>query len=323
MDTVALGASGLKVSRLCLGCMSYGKSDIHTWALDEDAARPFYRRAWEAGINFFDTADYYGRGSSEIVTGKSLRELGARHEYVLASKVGLDMTGKANGKGLSRKHIIEGAEASLKRLGTGYIDLYQIHRLDRATPMEEICRALDRLVRDGKVLYLGASSMWAWEFAKLLGLQRELGVARFVSMQNHYNLLYREEEREMMPLCRSEGIGVIPWSPLARGHLTRPAKAPATQRAGSDRYAPMLYGAAHDADIIAALEAAAGRLGKPMAQVALAWLMGRPGVTAPIVGATKPAQLEDAIAATQLVLDAETAAALEAPYRPRTVAGIE
>lgn len=322
MDAIRLGSSGLSVSRLCLGCMSFGRSETHTWALDEEASRPFFRRAWEAGITFFDTADYYGRGASETVTGKFLRELGARHDYVLASKVGLDMTDKPNGKGLSRKHILQGLEASLKRLDTDYLDLYQIHRLDRVTPMEEICRALEDAVRAGKVLYLGASSMWAWEFAKLLGLQRELGVSRFVSMQNHYNLLYREEEREMIPLCRSEGIGVIAWSPLARGILARPAAAQPTSRATLDKYTPTLYGAAHDAAILDALEAAGTRLGKPMAQVALAWLLSRPGVTAPIVGATKLAQLDDALAAIDLKLDQETVAALEAPYRPREVAGI-
>lgn len=323
MNYVRFGTTGLTVSRLCLGCMSYGPSQAHSWTVGEAESQPFYRRAWEAGITFFDTADYYGRGASETATGKYLKELAPRHEYVLATKVGLDMTGRPNGKGLSRKHISEAIDASLKRLDTDYVDLYQIHRLDRAAPMEEICRALDDAVRAGKVLYIGGSSMWAWEFAKLLGLQRELGSARFVSMQNHYNLLYREEEREMMPLCRSEGIAVIPWSPLARGMLARPIQSQSTSRSASDRYTPTLYGAPHDEKIIGGLEKAATQLGKPMAQVALAWLMSRPGVTAPIIGATKLGQLEDALAAESLRLDEQTIAALEAPYQPRKPAGIE
>jgi aryl-alcohol dehydrogenase-like predicted oxidoreductase len=302
--------------------MSYGDPDWRPWTLGEDAARPFFKRALDAGINFFDTADMYSLGQSEVVTGKLLNEMARRHEVVIATKVGLEVGIDQNSRGLSRKHILEGIEASLRRLGTDYVDLYQIHRLDRSTPMDEICAALDRAVRDGKVLYLGASSMWAWEFMKLLSLQRQLGVARFVSMQNHYNLLYREEEREMVPLCRSEGIGLIPWSPLARGHLTRGLEHQATARSASDQYSPTLYGAAHDAAIIGALEAAAARLGYPMAQVALAWLLSRPGVSAPIVGATRLVHLEDAIAAVDLKLDQQTMAEIEAPYRPRTVAGI-
>jgi aryl-alcohol dehydrogenase-like predicted oxidoreductase len=303
--------------------MSYGSSSWRPWVLDEEGARPFFRKAIEAGINFFDTADFYSAGQSEIVTGKLLKELASRESYVLATKIGLDMTGKPNGKGLSRKHITEGLDASLKRLNTDYIDLYQIHRLDRETPMEEICEALGRAVQGGKVLYLGASTMWAWEFMKLLAIQRALGVARFVSMQNHYNLLYREEEREMMPLCAAEGIGVIPWSPLARGVLTRPANAEATPRSGFDQYTPKLYGAAHDAAILAAVQMTAQQLGRPMAQVALAWLVSKPYVTAPIIGATKLQQLDDALAVPGIKLDAPAIASLEAPYQPRSVAGID
>jgi aryl-alcohol dehydrogenase-like predicted oxidoreductase len=302
--------------------MSYGSSSWRPWVLDEDGARPFFKRALEAGINVFDTADYYSSGQSEIVTGRLLKEMAPRDEVVIATKVGLEMKPLPNGRGLSRKHILEGIEASLKRLGTDYVDLYQIHRLDRDTPMEEICAALDAAVTAGKVLYLGASSMWAWEFMKLLEIQRALGFARFVSMQNHYNLLYREEEREMVPLCIAEGIGIIPWSPLARGVLTRPLAAQATTRSGSDQYTPTLYGAAHDAEIIRTLESVARECGRPMAQVALAWLLSRPGVTAPIIGATKPAQLDDAIAALDLGLDEESVGQLEASYAPRTVAGI-
>lgn len=323
MNTASLGRSGLKVSRLCLGCMSYGSSTWRPWVLDEEGTRPFFRKAIEAGINFFDTADIYSLGQSEIVTGKLLKEFAGRSSYVLATKVGLDMTGKSNGKGLSRKHVAEGIDASLKRLGTDYVDLYQIHRLDRETPMEEICEALDRAVQSGKVLYLGASTMWAWEFMKLLSIQRALGAARFVSMQNHYNLLYREEEREMIPLCVAEGIGVIPWSPQARGVLTRPVSAQATARSGFDQYTPKLYGAAHDAAVVGAVEKAAQLLGRPMAQVALAWLLSKPHVTAPIIGATKLAQLDDALAALDIKLDEAMIASLEAPYAPRPVAGIE
>jgi 1-deoxyxylulose-5-phosphate synthase len=317
-----LGVSGLKVSRICLGCMSYGSTSWRPWVLELDAARPFFRRALEAGITVFDTADYYSNGQSEVVTGQLLKEMAPRDEVVIATKVGLEMKSKPNGRGLSRKHIMEGLDASLRRLGTDYIDLYQIHRLDRETPMEEICAALDAAVKAGKVLYLGASSMWAWEFMKLLGIQRAIGLSQFVSMQNHYNLLYREEEREMIPLCISEGIGIVPWSPMARGVLTRPLAAQSTARSGSDQYTPTLYGAEHDAAILTELETVASKLGKPMAQVALAWLLSRPGVTAPIVGATKLSQLADAIDATEIALDEDSIKALEAPYGPRQVAGI-
>lgn len=323
MNQVKLGCSGLHVSQIALGCMSYGDPKWRPWTLDEEQARPFFKRALEAGINFFDTADIYSLGQSEKVTGALLKDMARRDEVVIATKVGLEMAKEPNAKGLSRKHILEGINASLKRLGTDYVDLYQIHRLDRAVPMEEICAALDRAVQDGKVLYLGASSMHGWEFATLLGLQRMGGLARFASMQNHYNLLYREEEREMVPLCLHEGIGLIPWSPLARGLLTRPAQHQSTARSTSDQYSPKLYGLPHEADILAALERAAKAHGHAMAQIALAWLMAKPGVSAPIVGATKLSQLEDAIGATAIKLDAETMAALEQPYRPRPVAGID
>jgi aryl-alcohol dehydrogenase-like predicted oxidoreductase len=275
----------------------------------------------EAGVTFFDTADFYSLGRSEEITGRMLRDLMKRDDAVIATKVGLRMGQGANAAGLSRKHIIEGAEGSLRRLKVDHIDLYQIHRLDRETPPEEILAALDHLVTSGKVLYLGASSMWAWEFMRLLGLQDRLGLSRFVSMQNHYNLLYREEEREMLPLCREEGVGVIPWSPLARGLLARGQ--PQTVRAASDPYANDLYGAAHEPDVIAEADTVALRHGRTRAQVALAWLLSRPGVTAPIVGATRLAHLEQAIAALDVTLGADDLAMLEAPYRPRLTAGID
>lgn len=323
MKYVRLGNTGLKVSRLCLGCMSYGSTGWRPWVLEEDAARPFFRKAVESGITFFDTADYYSTGQSEEVTGRLLNEFVRRQDIVLATKVGLEMGPTPNATGLSRKHIAEGIDASLKRLGTDYVDLYQIHRLDHDTPMDEICEALDRAVAAGKVLYLGASSMAAWQFMKLIGVQQALGLSHFVSMQNHYNLLYREEEREMVPLCLSEGIGIIPWSPLARGVLTRPVESQKTTRSSTDRYTPTLYGAAHDAEIIDTLEKVAGRIGRSMAQTALAWLLAKPGVTAPIIGATKLHQLDEALGALEITLDPETVSALDAPYKPRAVAGFE
>lgn len=323
MQYAQLGRTGLSVSRICLGCMSYGSSKWRQWVLDEGDAKPFFARAIEAGVNFFDTADFYSVGASEEVTGRHLNDMARREEVVIATKVGLQMSEAPNSRGLSRKHILESIDASLRRLRTDYVDLYQIHRLDRSTPMEEICEALDDVVRSGKALYIGASSMWAWEFMKLLKLQECEGLARFVSMQNHYNLLYREEEREMMPLCQAEGIGVIPWSPLARGLLTRPAGAAETTRAGSDAFTPRLYGDPQDRRIIARVEKAAERLGKPQAQVALAWHFHKPWVTAPIIGATRLEQLEDALAALSLRLDDRIIAGLEKDYRPRPVAGIE
>jgi 1-deoxyxylulose-5-phosphate synthase len=316
MEYVNLGRCGLKVSRICLGCMSYGSSTWRPWVLDEADAKPFFARALEAGINFFDTADLYSLGASETATGRHLHDMARRDDVVIATKVGMPMSDDPNDRGLSRKHVLQSIDNSLRRLKTDYVDLYQIHRLDRQTPIEEICEALDDVVRAGKALHIGASSMAAWEFMKLLGFQEREGLARFVSMQNHYNLLYREEEREMMPLCLSEGIGVIPWSPLARGRLVRPV-GQETTRAASDELARRHYGAAHEPRIIARVEKAAQRLGLPQAQVALAWHFTKPWVSAPIIGATRIEQLDDAIAAVSLKLDKRTVADLEKPYRPR------
>jgi aryl-alcohol dehydrogenase-like predicted oxidoreductase len=323
MQYVRLGNSGLKVSRLCLGCMTYGSSGWRPWILGEKKARPFIERALEAGINFFDTADFYSLGASEKVVGKALGDMARREDVVIATKVHMPMGDGPNARGLSRKHILEGIDASLKRLGTDYVDLYQIHRLDHDTPMEEILDALNDVVRAGKALYLGASSMWAWQFMKALGIQEREGFARFMSMQNHYNLLYREEEREMLPLCGSEGIGVMPWSPLARGLLSRPDPQKETVRKGSDLYVNDLYGEPFEAEIRERVRAVANELGRAPAQVALAWLLSRPAVTAPIVGASKRKHLEDAIGALDLTLDMEQIALLEEPYRPRRVAGHE
>jgi aryl-alcohol dehydrogenase-like predicted oxidoreductase len=323
LDYVHFGRTGLKVSRLCLGCMSYGTPEWRPWVVDEREAEPFFKKALEAGINFFDTADFYGGGRSEEVSGKHLKALAKRDEIVIATKVGLEMGSDPNASGLSRKHILASIDGSLKRLGTDHVDLYQIHRLDRSTPMEEIVDALDSVVRAGKARYLGASSMHAWEFMKLLSMQRHHGLASFISMQNHYNLLYREEEREMVPLCRSEGVAIMPWSPLARGVLTRPAGKLDTTRIKTDPYTPTLYGAPHDRDILEAVAAAAERMERSMAQVALAWVLSKPGVTAPIIGATRIEQLDQAIAAASLRLGPEIIATLEKPYRPRSEAGIE
>jgi len=320
MEYVNLGRSGLKVSRICLGCMSYGSSKWRPWVLDKADAKPFFARALEAGVNFFDTADFYSLGASEELTGRFLKDMAKRDEMVIATKVGLTMSADPNDRGLSRKHILQSIENSLKRLDTDYVDLLQIHRLDGETPIEETCEALDDVVRSGKALYIGASSMRAWELMRLLGLQEREGLARFVSMQNHYNLLYREEEREMMPLCQAEGIGVIPWSPLARGMLVRPAGKGGTTRAGSDQMTPSYYDQAHDRHIIGRVEKVAKRLGRPQAQVALAWHFAKPWVTAPIIGATRLQQLDDAIAAVSLKLDSRTVADLERPYRTRPVA---
>jgi aryl-alcohol dehydrogenase (NADP+) len=322
MDYVKLGSTGLDVSPLALGCMSFGDPARggHQWVVGEEEARGYIRRALEAGVNFFDTANSYSGGSSEEILGRALRDFADRDQVVIATKVYFGTRQGPNGGGLSRKAIVADAERSLRRLGTDHIDLYQIHRFDRNTPLEETLEALHELVRAGKVRYLGASSMFAWQFAKALYLQRQHGWSRFVSMQNHYNLLYREEEREMMPLCLEEGVGVIPWSPLARGRLTRDWDE-ATERQGSDRHATGLY---EDGDrlIVEAVARVAGKRGVPRAQVALAWLAGRPGVTAPIVGTTKPHHLDDALAALSLGLDAGEIAELERPYRPHAVAGI-
>jgi aryl-alcohol dehydrogenase-like predicted oxidoreductase len=328
MQYVQLGRTGLTVSRVCLGCMSYGNPAWRPWVLDEAAAQPFFRRAVEAGINFFDTSDMYSAGASEEVTGRALRDLARRDEVVLATKVYFPLAEGPNQSGLGRKHVIQACEASLRRLGLETIDLYQIHRFDPVVPIEETLAALDHLVRTGKVRYIGASSGYAWEMALALSASERHGWARFVSMQNHYNLVYREEEREMMPLCLHEGVGVIPWSPLARGLLARPRPADAqiksggTARAASDAYSPRLYDAANDWEVVDAVERVATQRGVGMAELALAWLLSRPGVTAPIVGATKLEHLEAALRSLDLTLTDEEQAALDEPYRPHAVRGI-
>jgi len=320
-----LGRTGVTVSRLALGCMSYGTPSWRPWVLTEEQAQPFFRRAIEAGINFFDTADMYSLGVSEEITGRALRTYGRMEEIVLATKVHFPMTDRPNMGGLSKKHVVQGCEASLKRLGVETIDLYQIHRFDAAVPLDETLAALDHLVAQGKVRYVGASSGAAYRFGKALALSDARGWARFASMQNHYNLLYREEEREMLPFCREEGIAVIPWSPLARGLLagTRSSAkdAATTARGATDDYTGKLYDASSDEDVIAALRKVAKGRGCPPAEVALAWLLSRPGVTAPIVGATKLDHLETALRAVDTVLSDEEVAALETPYRPHAVRG--
>jgi aryl-alcohol dehydrogenase-like predicted oxidoreductase len=325
MKTTFLGRTGVTVSRLCLGCMSYGSPAWRPWVLDEAASRPFFRHAIEAGINFFDTADMYSLGVSEEVTGRALREMARLDECVVATKVFHPMSDRPNMGGLSRKHIVQGCEASLRRLGMETIDLYQVHRFDPHTPLEEMLSALEQLVRQGKVSYLGASSTSAWRFAQSLSLSERHGWARFVTMQNHFNLLYREEEREMLPLCESAGVAVIPWSPLARGLLAGTRKSPtdtkATRRAESDDYARKLYDHAGDQEVIEAVRQVAQGRGVPPAQVALAWLLSRPAVVAPIIGATKLEHLDDAIAALDLELSIEELEQLEEPYRPHPVRG--
>jgi 1-deoxyxylulose-5-phosphate synthase len=325
MHYVNLGHTGLKVSRICLGCMSYGSSKWRPWVLDEEAAQPFFRRAVEAGINFFDTADMYSLGASEDVTGRALRQYARLDEVVIATKVFNPMSSGPNMSGLSRKHVVQGCEASLKRLGVETIDLYQLHRMDPDTPIEETLEALDLLVRQGKVRYIGASSSAAWRFAKALSVSERQGWARFVSMQNHYNLIYREEEREMIPLCEEEGIGVIPWSPLARGLLagTRTSldDKQTTTRAGSDAYATALYDNPHDWDVVEAVKKVAAARGHTPAEVSLAWLLSKPAVAAPIIGATKMEHLEAAIRSVDVKLTPEDIQALEAPYQPHAVRG--
>jgi 1-deoxyxylulose-5-phosphate synthase len=324
MDYVNLGATGLKVSRICLGCMTYadGSKGFHPWALNEEQSRPFFRQAIEAGINFFDTANVYSGGTSEEITGRALKQLARREEIVLATKVHGTVRPGPNGRGLSRKAILAEIDESLRRLGMDYVDLYQIHRYDPDTPIEETLEALSDVVRAGKALYIGASSMWAWQFMQALAIQKANNWAPFVSMQNHLNLLYREEEREMLPLCRDQNIGVIPWSPLARGRLARPWNE-TTNRSETDRLGRLLYARTEDADreVIARLGEIAAARAAPRAQVALAWLLAKPGVTAPIVGATKPEHLSDALAALSLNLSAEELAKLEEPYAPHPVAG--
>ena len=325
MDFVNLGSTGLKVSRLCLGMMSYGASTWRDWVLDYEDSVPFVRQALDGGINFFDTADMYSLGVSEEVTGRALRALGVRREeVVVATKVFHAMGQSPNEGGLSRKHIMHAIDASLKRLGMDYVDLYQIHRFDPDTPIEETLEALDDVVRAGKALHIGASSMFAWQFATMLDTSDRLGLSRFVTMQNHYNLVYREEEREMIPLCIDRGIGIIPWSPLARGFLAgnrRRGDMGETTRSQSDDFAHRMYYADDDFEVVERVGAIAEARGVSNAQVALAWLLGKPGVTAPIVGATKPNHLSDAFAALALELTPEEVAALEAPYRPHPVLG--
>jgi aryl-alcohol dehydrogenase-like predicted oxidoreductase len=321
MEYVRLGRTGLQVSELCLGCMSYGTPDWRPWVLDEQASEPFFRHAIQAGINFFDTADIYSLGRSEEVTGRWLREYGNRDELVIATKVHFPMSDRPNMSGLSRKHIEQACDDSLRRLGIDTIDLYQIHRLDPHTPIEEMLAALDSLVTKGKVRYLGASSMYAWEFMKLLSISDRNGWARFVSMQDHYNLLAREAEREMHPLCTHEGVGLIPWSPLARGHLagTRSAIGEGeSARATTDGLDRILYSDERDRAIVDALRTVAERHERPMAQIALAWVRTRPAVTAPIVGTTKIEQLDDAIASLDIALTDDDVAELQAPYVPRS-----
>jgi 1-deoxyxylulose-5-phosphate synthase len=325
MEYVNLGSSGLKVSRICLGCMTYGARKWREWVLEEPESRPLIRQAVEAGINFFDTADVYSLGASEEVLGRALKEFGpARDRLVIATKVFGVMGDDPNQRGLSRKHIFHAIDDSLRRLQTDYVDLYQIHRYDPATPMEETLGALNDVVRAGKALYVGASSMWAWQLAKMLGLAGQCGWPRFVTMQNHYNLLYREEEREMIPLCRAEGVGLIPWSPLARGLLARHRQA-GTARSRTDDFATRLYAGTAEADekVIAGVQTLAAARGVPPARIALAWMLHKPGITAPIVGASKPQHIEDAVGALSIKLTAEEIKTLEEPYIPHPVAGHE
>ena len=328
MKTKRLGTTGLEVSRLGLGCMTYGDPKWRPWILAEDEARSHFKRAFELGFNFFDTADMYSKGVSEEVCGKILKELAHREDYVLATKcffpLGDHRTGGPNRKGLSRKHVIAACDDSLRRLGHDYIDLYQIHRLDHHTPMEETLEALDSLVGAGKVRYLGASSMAAWKFATMLFLADVNGYHRFQTMQNHLNLVYREEEREMIPLCLEQGVGLIPWSPLARGFLAgnrrREGKGDTT-RAQDDPFAEDMYYRDEDFDVVDAVVELANELGKKPAQVALAWVLSVPGVDAPIIGSTKIEQLEELVAATEIELDDEMIERLEASYRPHPVLG--
>jgi aryl-alcohol dehydrogenase-like predicted oxidoreductase len=326
MEMTRLGKTGLQVSKICLGCMSYGVPGrgTHAWTLDEATSRPFIARALELGINFFDTANIYSDGTSEEITGRALRDMAPRDEIVLATKVHGKWKDKPNAGGLSRKAIMAAVDDSLKRLGMDYIDLYQIHRFDYHTPIEETLEALHDIVKAGKVRYIGASSMYAWQFAQALELATRHNWTRFVSMQPFYNLAYREEEREMFGLCKQEGIGIIPWSPLGRGHLTRPwQEEAATARAGSDEFGKTLYSKTKEADhrVVDALEAVARQRAVPMAQIALAWVLKNPLITSPIIGATKQHHLEDAVAALSIQLSPEEIKALEAPYEPHPVLG--
>ena len=330
MNYVNLGTSGLKVSRICLGCMSYGapavgqvKPGSHAWALNEEESKPFFRQALDLGINFFDTANVYSAGASEEVLGRFLKANVRREAVVVATKAYGLMREEPNGQGLSRKAIFFELDQSLRRLQTDYVDLYQIHRWDYATPIEETLEALHDAVKSGKVRYIGASSMYGWQFAKALYLADLHGWTRFISMQNHYNLLYREEEREMIPLCQSEGIGVIPWSPLARGRLTRAWQVEKTHRFETDQFGTSMYSQTETADqrVVDRLGEVAQQRGVPRAQLALAWLLSKPVITAPIVGATKPHHLQDAAAALSLRLPPEEVSSLEEPYVPHPVLG--
>ncbi len=322
MDYVRLGKTGLKVSRLCLGCMSYGSPAWRSWVMDEEAAKPFFRRAVEAGINFFDTANVYSIGESERVTGKHLKEFARREDVVIATKVHGPMGQGANEKGLSRKHIMEQIDASLKRLGVDYVDLYQIHRFDYETPIEETMAALDDVVRAGKARYIGASSMYAWQFSKMLHVAELNGLTKFVSMQPQYNLVYREEEREMLPLCKAEGVGVIPWSPLARGFLAGGREKVGegnTERARTDEFAARLYYREADLAVVDALEGVARARGLPNMQIALAWVLRNPAITSPIIGATKEHHIDDAVAALSVTLTDDEVKTLEKAYKPKPV----
>jgi 1-deoxyxylulose-5-phosphate synthase len=325
MEYVRLGNTGTKVSRLCLGAMTYGSKKWREWVLEEEESRPFIQRALELGITFFDTADMYSLGVSEEILGRALRDFGpGRDRVVIATKVYQAMGSDPNQRGLSRKHIMHSIDNSLRRLGTDYVDLYQIHRFDHETPIEETLDALTDVVRAGKALYLGASSMFAWQFAKMLFKADELGLSRFVTMQNHYNLVYREEEREMIPLCRDQGIGIIPWSPLARGFLAgnrRKEDFGETSRAKTDDFAQKLYYTDSDFAVVDHVSTVAKRRNVPNAQVALAWMLAKPGITAPIIGASKMSHLDDAVAALSLKLDDSELKELEAAYEPHRVLG--
>src|SRR5271157_5843164 len=326
MEMTRFGKTGMQVSKLCLGCMTYGSTKWREWVLEEEASRPFIHEALERGINFFDTADVYSQGASEEILGRALKEFARRPDVVIATKVHGAMGESPNARGLSRKHVLEAIDASLKRLGTDYVDLYQIHRFDPLTPMEETLEALNDVVRAGKALYIGASSMFAWQFARMIDIARMKGHAEFVSMQNYYNLVYREEEREMMKFCAFENIAVIPWSPMARGYLAGAGVGAnaSTVRGRTDPFSVALgLGSLQDEAIRERVNEVAKELQTKPAVVALAWVLSKPYVTAPIVGASKPHHLADAVAATELKLDAPTIATLEEPYQPKAVAGHE
>jgi len=325
MEYVNLGSTGVTVSRICLGCMTYGSKRWREWVLEEEASLPFIRRAVELGINFFDTADVYSLGVSEEILGRALKEYAlSRDRVVIATKVFSAMGDDPNQRGLSRKHIFHSIDSSLKRLGTDYVDLYQIHRFDYRTPVEETLAALDQVVKMGKALYVGASSMYARQFSKMLYTADRLGLTRFVTMQNHYNLIYREEERETIPLCREEGIGLLPWSPMARGFLAgnrRKEDFGETVRAKTDAYAQSMYYQPSDFAVVDRVSEIACKRGVPNAQVALAWMLHQPGITAPIIGASKMQHLDDAVAALAIKLDQDELKALAEPYQPHAVLG--